>query len=120
MARLVGATLVGWLVLALVAHAQNRGVAGAWDLTVNGPQGTITVGATFKQDGENVSGTLSSPQGEVECTGSLKGKELSLAFTVQTPQGPIDIRVTAEVDGASMKGVMDFGQGTADFTGTRK
>jgi hypothetical protein len=120
MARTATAALVGLLLLAATPHAQNNGLAGAWDLNVNGPQGSITVGATFKQDGDKVSGTLSSPQGEVECSGTIKGKELSLAFTVQTPQGPIDIRMTAEVDGASMKGVMDFGQGTADFTGTRK
>jgi hypothetical protein len=120
MARSVVATLVGWLLFTVTPYAQNNGVAGAWDLTVNGPQGTITVGASFTQDGDKVSGTLSSPQGEVDVSGSVKGKELSLAFTVQTPQGPIDIKMTAEVDGASMKGVMDFGQGTADFTGTRK
>ena len=67
-----------------------------------------------------VTGTLSSPQGDAEVKGSIKGATLSLAFTVQSPQGALDIKITGEVDGKTMKGVLDFGAGTADFTGTKK
>ena len=95
-------------------------VAGSWGLSINGPEGPITAGAVLKQDGEKVSGTLTSPQGEVQVAGTMTGKTMALAFQVSTPQGNLDIKVTAEVDGAEMKGMMDFGMGQADFTGNKK
>ena len=95
-------------------------VSGSWELTINGPQGMITADASLKQDGEKLTGTLTSPQGEVEMTGSIAGNAVTLAFNVPTQQGPLDITLTAEVEGVSMKGIMDFGMGTADFTGKKK
>jgi len=119
MSRLFALTLIMGLVLAVAPSAQ-AGLAGNWDLTINGPQGSITATATMKQDGEKVSGTLTSPQGEVEMAGTMKGTTLTMAFTVQSPNGALDIKVNAEVAGDEMKGMMDFGMGTADFTGKKK
>ena len=96
------------------------GVTGAWDLSINGPEGPISATADLKQDGEKVTGTIESPQGKVELNGTMKGKALAMNFQIQGPQGPIDIKVTGEVDGASMKGMIDFGAGQADFTGKKK
>ncbi len=62
MSRILALTMVLGLVFAAAPRAQGD-VSGAWDLTINGPEGTISAGATLKQDGEKVSGTLSSPQG---------------------------------------------------------
>jgi hypothetical protein len=111
--------LVLVLAFALTSLAQGD-ISGSWDLTINGPQGTITAGATMKQAGEKVTGTLSSPQGEVELSGTMTGKTLKLAFAVSTPQGNIDVTMVSEVTGGEMKGTMDFGMGTADFTGKKK
>ncbi len=94
--------------------------AGAWDLSINGPEGPISATANLKQDGEKITGTIESPQGTVELNGTMKGKALAMSFQIQSPQGPIDIKVTGEVDGASMKGMIDFGMGQADFTGKKK
>jgi hypothetical protein len=104
---------------AAVPFAQTT-VAGDWTLTINGPQGTIDTDATFAQDGDKVTGTMSSPMGETNIAGSMSGSTLSLAFNVVTPNGPIDVKMTAEVAGAEMKGMLDFGMGTADFTGKKK
>ena len=95
-------------------------VAGAWDLSINGPEGPIAASCALKQDGDKVTGTLESPQGTVNVAGEMKGKSLSMTFTVQTPQGNLDIKVTGEVDGATMKGMIDFGMGMADFTAKKK
>ena len=119
MSRGIAAALFGLILASATLQAQND-VSGSWDLTINGPQGSITAGATLKQTGDIVTGTLSSPQGDAEVKGSIKGATLSLAFTVQSPQGALDIKITGEVDGKTMKGVIDFGAGTADFTGTKK
>ena len=119
MARLISLALILGLVFTVSARAQNS-VAGSWDLSINGPEGPITAGAVLKQDGDKVTGTISSPQGETQVAGTMTGKTMALAFQVVTPQGNLDIKVTAEVNGAEMKGMIDFGMGQADFTGKKK
>ena len=119
MLRLFSVILAAGLVLSVNTYAQG-GVAGAWDLAINGPEGPLAATATLKQEGEKVTGTIESPAGSAELAGTLKGKSLAMAFTIQSPNGPIDIKVTGEVDGASMKGVIDFGMGMADFTAKKK
>ena len=119
MSRALFVILAATVLLSGNAYAQN-GVAGAWDLAINGPEGPLAATATLKQDGEKVTGTIESPAGSADLSGTLKGKTLAMAFTIQSPNGPIDIKVTGEVDGASMKGVIDFGMGMADFTAKKK
>ena len=116
---LASAILLGFVVFSAAPLAQGT-VAGAWDLTINGPQGSISAAATMKQDGEKVTGSLTSPQGEVEIAGTMKGSTLTMAFTVQSPNGPLDIKINAEVTGGDLKGVIDFGMGTAELTGKKK
>lgn len=108
------------LVLALGSGVLAQSVGGAWDLSINGPEGPITAAVNLKQDGEKVTGTIESPQGTAELTGAMKGKTLTMAFQIQSPQGALDIKVTGEVDGATMKGMIDFGMGMADFTAKKK
>jgi hypothetical protein len=119
MLRVFSAVLALGLLVSASAYAQTS-VAGAWDLSINGPEGPIAASATLKQDGENVTGSIETPQGVAEMKGTYKGKALSMAFTIQTPNGPLDIKVNSEVDGATMKGVIDFGMGMADFTAKKK
>jgi hypothetical protein len=119
MARILSAILALGVVVTATAYAQSS-LAGAWELSINGPEGPITATATLKQDGENVTGSIETPQGVAEMKGTYKGKALNMAFTIQGPQGPIDIKVTSEVDGTSMKGIIDFGMGMADFTAKKK
>ncbi len=119
MSRPLSLLLAIGLFFSTAVTAQNT-VAGTWELAINGPEGPITAGAVLKQDGDKVSGTLSSPQGETQVAGTITGKTMALAFQVVTPQGNLDIKVTAEVNGSEMKGMMDFGMGQADFTGKKK
>ena len=119
MARIFSAIVALGLILSASVYAQSN-IAGAWELTINGPEGPITATATLKQDGENVTGSIETPQGVAEMKGTYKAKALNMAFTIQGPQGPIDIKVNGEVDGTSMKGIIDFGMGMADFTAKKK
>jgi hypothetical protein len=119
MLRVVSAVLAVGLMLTAGAFAQ-ASVDGAWDLTINGPEGAINATATLKQDGDNVTGSIETPQGTAEMKGTFKGKALNMAFSIQGPNGAIDIKVNGEVDGPSMKGVIDFGMGMADFTAKKK
>lgn len=117
MARLLS-TIVAIALATATLSAQS--VAGAWDLSINGPEGAITATADLKQDGEKVTGSITSPQGTVDLTGTVKGKVLNLAFQIQSPNGPLDIKVNGEVEGSDMKGIIDFGMGMADFTAKKK
>lgn len=108
------------LSLAAATSFAQSSVAGDWTLTINGPQGVIDTEASFTQDGDKVTGTMSGPQGDSDIAGTLTGSTLSLSFNVVTPNGPLDIKMTADVNGTEMKGTLDFGMGTADFTGKKK
>jgi hypothetical protein len=103
----------------VASHAQSD-LNGAWVLSFNGPNGVIDADATFKTDGEKLSGTLASPQGEVPFTGTVKGKAFTFSFNVPTPNGDISIRIDGEQEGDGLKGTFDFGQGMGDWTGKRK
>src|SRR5687767_6650905 len=113
-------SLVFVFALLLGANPSAQSIDGAWDLSINGPEGVITATANLKQDGEKVSGSITSPQGTVDLSGTVKGKTLNLAFQIQGPQGALDIKVNGEVDGSEMKGIIDFGMGMADFTAKKK
>ena len=119
MFRVLSLAVIFAFVLGVAPRAQGN-VSGAWELNINGPQGAITAGANLKQDGENVTGTIDSPQGTAELKGTFVGKTLSVSFSMQGPDGPLDIKVNGEVDGDSIKGMLDFGMGQADFTGKKK
>lgn len=117
MARLLSVVAVVLVTVALSAQAS---IAGDWDLSINGPEGVITATASLKQDGDKVTGSITSPQGTVELAGTYKAKKVELAFQIQSPNGPLDIKVNGDVDGADMKGIIDFGMGMADFTAKKK
>ncbi len=105
--------------LGLLAATQ-QDLNGAWSLSFNTPNGVIDASATFKVDGEKVTGTISGQAGEVPFTGTLTGKSFTVTFDVQTPNGNLSVSMNGEQDGDTMKGTFDFGQGTGDWTGKRK
>ena len=118
--RILACVIALMLVAGGMAPFAQTDVSGTWTLMINGPQGPVDAECTFKQEGDKVTGTMSSMAGEANVAGTISGSSLSLAFNVVTPNGPIDVKVTAEVTGAEMKGVLDFSMGTADFTGKKK
>ena len=118
MSKVLSAVVV--IALAAASLSAQASISGDWDLNINGPEGVITATATLKQDGEKVSGSITSPQGTVELAGTYKAKKVELAFQIQSPNGPLDIKVNGDVDGADMKGIIDFGMGMADFTAKKK
>jgi hypothetical protein len=118
MAKLLSTICV--IALAAASLSAQANIAGDWELVINGPEGAITATAALKQDGDNVSGTISSPQGTVELKGTYKAKKVELAFTIAGPQGELPIKVNGDVDGNDMKGIIDFGMGMADFTAKKK
>ena len=108
------------LALSTAPMASQATVAGDWALNFNGPQGPIDATATFKQDGENVTGTIEGPQGAVECTGTLKGSKLALSLTVDANGQSFLIYLMGEVDGSEIKGTFSMAEMQGDWTGKKK
>ena len=115
--------LIGALMTAtglVAAPLAQGGVDGNWALTFETPMGTMDGSATFKSDGETLTGTVESQAGSTPIKGSVKGKAINFVLNVTTPQGDLAITMNAEVDGDSLKGTWDFaGQGTGNWTGKR-
>jgi len=97
------------LLLAASAMAQSVDVTGDWDLTVVSPQGARDAKASFKQDGEKLTGVFKGQRGELPLTGSIKGKEIKINYTVKFQDQDLAITLTGKVDGDTMKGEADFG-----------
>ena len=108
------------LAFALGSAAFAQSVAGAWDLTINGPEGPITATATLKQDGEKVTGVDRNAAGHGGDEGHDQGQGPEHELQHRGPERQPRIKVNGEVDGASMKGIIDFGMGMADFTAKKK
>jgi len=96
-------------VVAVPAWAQATNVTGDWDVTINSPQGTGMIKATFKQEGDKLTGALRSPRGETPLTGSVTGKEIKFSYPYKTPEIELTITMTGTVDGSAIKGKADFG-----------
>jgi hypothetical protein len=90
--------------------AQDADILGNWDVTVTtgtGPETSAPL--VLKQEGDQIVGTFSSPQGDQSVEASVKQKAVTIWFTVRTQNGPIGITMNGTADGDTMRGSMDFG-----------
>ena len=62
---LAGTIALAFVAAAIAAPQAQANVSGNWILLINGPQGAVDAEANFAQDGDKVTGTMSSPAGEV-------------------------------------------------------
>jgi len=96
-------------------------ITGAWEMTVETPQGTMVITANFKQDGEVLTGTHVSEMGEAPLKGTVKGADVEYTLTLDMGGQQMSIVHKAKVDGDTMKGSADIeGMGTIAFTAKRK
>ena len=73
MLRVFSVILALGLIISAPVHAQSS-ISGAWDLAIQGPEGPINAAATLSQDGENVTGSIDTPQGKADMKRTYKGK----------------------------------------------
>jgi imidazolonepropionase-like amidohydrolase len=95
--------------------------AGAWELTINSPHGQIASTLNMKQDGESLSGEISSPFGSAPITnGRISGNEVTFDYiiTVQGQQMPVTAK--GKIDGNSISGMMEATGQSFDFRGTKR
>lgn len=125
-ARVFAIVTVAVLALAGSAFAQEKpketpkiDVSGTWDLSVESPQGTMTLTSTFKQDGEKLTGIQSSQMGEMPLEGTIKGADIAFAIVIDMQGQQITIAYAGKVDGETMSGTIEFG-GMGSSTWTAK
>jgi hypothetical protein len=102
------------------ARAQS-GIDGVWDVTLETPQGAMTVEATFKQEGEAVTGSVSSPMGSVDFKGTLVNNALAISYAVPVQDQQLQIEMKGTLAGDTMSGTIAFGSlGEAGWSAKRK
>ena len=108
--------LVAALALAVVpVFAQNApkdkaiDVTGTWDSTVESPQGAMTSVATYKQQGETLTGTHVGQIGEVALKGTVKGNQVVYTIAIDMQGQQLTITYTGKIDGDAIAGTAEFG-----------
>ncbi|MBO0857088.1 MAG: hypothetical protein J2P21_01260 [Chloracidobacterium sp.] len=101
--------LVCTVILAVSVMAQESNVTGDWDLTINTPQGERKGKASFKQEGEKLTGAMKRTGGDLPLEGTVKGKEIKFKYTVKIQDQDLVITLSGNVDGDAIKGDADFG-----------
>ena len=121
MTRLFPPALALVAVVALAGPAAAQGIDGAWEVSLETPQGVTTIDATIKQQGEAVTGTVVSPLGSVEFKGTFVDDTLMIAYSVPVQGQTIDITMKGKRTGDTMAGMVNFGGlGEAPWTAKRK
>ena len=108
------------VLLAASFAAAQASVAGAWKMTFQTDQGAVDSDMNLKQDGEKVTGSLVSPQGEAPIEGTFKGGKLVLSLTVDAGGQALTITFDGALEKDTLKGNVDFGGfGSATWSATR-
>jgi hypothetical protein len=103
----------------LMAADEPAKVAGTWEMTSEGPRGTMTQTLTIQQDGGTIKGTLEGRRGPAPLEGSVTGNKISFTVKRETPNGTFTLEYTGTVDGDSMKGNVHSERFDTEWTAKR-
>jgi hypothetical protein len=118
--RLSALVLTSCLLVAAAVHAQID-INGTWEVTFDSPQGPATIEATFKQVGESVDGSVTTPMGTIDFTGALINSALTMSSKLDLQGNKLDIAMKAKVLGDTMAGnLVVGGLGEIPWTAKRK
>ncbi len=99
--------------------AQSSGannISGAWDFAVETSGGSGAPSFTFKQEGENLTGTYKGQFGEAPLTGTVKGDNVEFTIKISAQGQSMTMAYSGKITGKdSMKGIValgDLGEGT--------
>jgi len=105
---------------AMAAVAVN--ITGVWAFAVETAAGSGSPTFTFKQDGENLTGTYKGQFGEAPLTGTVKGSDIKFTIKVNAQGQDITISYNGKIESKdSMKGTVAIGElGEGTWTAKRK
>ena len=112
------------LLISLPVFAQPSPAAGAWDLTMNTPNGPVKFRAMLAVEGETLTGELKREggggAGGLAVKGTAKGAAVEFGYTVKFQDNDLQITMTGTVNGDTVKGTVSFGGFVEDeWSGTR-
>lgn len=94
-------------------------VAGSWEMTSEGPQGSMTQTLTIQQDGSKIKGTIKGERGEAPFEGTAEGNKLHFTVKRDTPRGEMVLEYSGTVSGDSIKGTVKTPRGERPWTAKR-
>jgi hypothetical protein len=95
-------------------------VAGTYNITIDVPGQTLTGTLVLRQQGDTISGTMTTQLGVTQISGGKATSDgFSFPATVEFGGQSIDISVKATVAGNALNGTIDSPQGTVALTGTK-
>ena len=96
-------------------------ITGKWSLALQVPGETVEVFLELKQEGEAVTGTLTSSHASGKIgKGTYKEKKLSATASVDIQGSPTDVQIEGTVDGEKISGSITVpGMGSFPYTGGR-
>lgn len=102
------------------APAAAPSVAGKWNMSIEGPQGTMASYLDLKVEDKKVTGSIASDMGEQVLEGEWAEGKLTFWITMSGGGGDFSITFTGAMkpDG-TMAGTFDFGQGPMNWTAVR-
>jgi hypothetical protein len=95
-------------------------VTGKWSLSIETPQGPMTVAMVLKQEGTKVTGTLAGPQGETALEGQFVDGTLTFGISFEGGGGSMQLSFSAKLaEDGSLAGVMSGPMGEIPWTAVR-
>ncbi len=96
-------------------------VSGDWNMTFQTEQGDTEVSLTLEQDGEKLTGSITSDQGTLEFEGTISDDKVKWVLEIEAEGQFLEIAIDGTVDGDAMTGYADFGGlGGGNWTATRQ
>lgn len=95
---------------------------GTWNITLKTPMGDRPVTVTLTTDGNDLSGTFASPQGDQDFDGgTANGDEAAWSTMFNGAMGEMKLDFVGSVEGDTLDGTVQFGSfGSGTFSGTRE
>ncbi|MCX6552301.1 MAG: hypothetical protein NTY02_15085 [Acidobacteria bacterium] len=95
-------------------------VAGKWSMSLDGPQGPMTIAVVFAVDGTNVTGTMSSQMGDTALEGQYVDGNLTFGITFDGGGGSMQISFAGKLkDADNLEGVLSGPMGEIPWKAVR-
>src|SRR5215470_11874555 len=118
--KCVNAIVAMLFVFSLASSARAQSPAGAWQLTIDTPQGPNTSTLTLKQDGDKLTGDLASQLGSSPVSGTFSAGMVAVTANIDIQGASLQLGINGKVDADTMTGEVKFGDfGAFPFKATR-
>ncbi len=95
-------------------------IAGKWSTTISGPMGVMEMTLEIEQEGNEISGSISSDMGKWEISdGFLSGNELSFTITATIMGETMNLVFSGTAEKDYIEGTISFMGGSAELKATR-